>query len=85
MNSVEIIGLVAGAITTTSFMPQVIRVFKLKSAHEISLLFNVLLLIGTSTWLGYGIYLGLLPLILWNAIGVILIGTLLLAKLKYGR
>ncbi|HEY92443.1 MAG TPA: hypothetical protein G4O17_01690 [Dehalococcoidia bacterium] len=79
------LGLVAGALVTCSLVPQLIRVFKLRSAREISLLFNTLLLLGIITWLAYGIYLKLIPVILWNAIGAALISVLLYAKLKYGR
>lgn len=79
------LGLVAGALVTCSLVPQLIRVFKLRSAREISLLFNTLLLLGIITWLAYGIYLKLIPVILWNAIGAALIAVLLYAKLKYGR
>jgi MtN3 and saliva related transmembrane protein len=81
----ESIGLVAGALTTFSFIPQIIRVFKLKSAREISTLFNTLLLLGVLLWLTYGILLGLAPLIIWNAIGALFAVTLLYAKLRYGR
>jgi len=81
----ELWGWIAGAFVTCSLIPQLIRVFKLKSAKEISLLFNALLLIGVLMWLGYGIALELLPVILWNAIGAILVAILLYAKLKYGR
>jgi MtN3 and saliva related transmembrane protein len=83
--SAEWLGLIAGAITTISFLPQVIRVFKLKSAHEISLTFTILFLIGISCWLAYGFSLRLTPLILWNSISVILALILIYAKLKYGR
>ena len=79
------LGLVAGALVTCSIVPQLIRVFKLRSAREISLLFNTLLLLGIITWLAYGIYLKLIPVILWNAIGAVLVAVLLYAKLKYGR
>jgi len=81
----ELWGWIAGAFVTCSLIPQLIRVFKLKSAKEISILFNTLLLIGVLMWLGYGIALELLPVILWNAIGAVLVATLLYAKLKYGR
>jgi len=81
----EILGWIAGAFVTCSLIPQLIRVFKLKSAREISLLFNTLLLLGVLMWLGYGIALRLLPVILWNAMGAILVGTLLYAKLRFGR
>ena len=85
MLSPEFLGFLAGAIVTCSLIPQLIRVFKLKSAHEISLLFTSLLLAGLFIWLAYGFSLGLAPVILWNAIGAALAAVLLSAKLRYGR
>ncbi|GAI89236.1 unnamed protein product [marine sediment metagenome] len=82
---VESLGLVAGAMTTCCVIPQLIRVFKIKSAYEISLLFTTLLLLGMLCWLVYGIYLNLTPVIVWNAIGAVLVTLLLFSKLKYGR
>jgi len=35
-------------------VPQILRVWKLKSAQEISLAFSLLFLIGTMLWLAYG-------------------------------
>ena len=81
----EWLGLVAGAITTIGFLPQVIRVFRLRSAREISLPFTIMFLIGVSCWLVYGILLQLMPVVLWNAISAIFALALLYAKLKYGR
>ncbi len=81
----ESLGLVAGALVTCSMIPQLTRVFKMKSAHEISILFTTLLLLGMLCWLVYGIYLELLPVILWNAIGAVLVTLLMYLKLKYGR
>ena len=81
----EWLGFIAGALVTCSLIPQLIRVFKLRSAREISLLFNTLLLLGLVAWLAYGIVFSLAPVILWNAIGMVLVSTLLYAKLKYGR
>ncbi len=66
-------------------VPQVVRLYKIKSAVEISLMFTVLLLAGMLFWLGYGILFQLFPVILWNAVGAALVATLLYAKLKYGR
>lgn len=80
----ELLGWIAGAFVTFSLLPQIIRVFKLRSAREISMLFNSFLLIGVLLWLGYGIALRLPPVIIWNAIGAILTGLLMVAKLKYG-
>ena len=81
----EYLGFIAGALVTCSLVPQLIRVFQLKSAREISMLFTALLLTGILMWLAYGIYLKLLPVILWNAAGAVLVALLLYAKLRYGR
>lgn len=81
----EYLGFIAGALVTCSLVPQLIRVFRLKSAREISMLFTTLMLIGVLTWLVYGILLGLTPVIIWNIIGALLVSTLLYAKLRYGR
>ena len=81
----EYLGFIAGALVTCSLIPQLIRVFRLRSAREISLLFTTLLLLGILTWLAYGISLRLAPVILWNAAGAILVATLLYAKLRYGK
>ena len=85
MTAGDVIGLVAGALVTLSLIPQILRVFKLKSAREISLLFTTLMLAGILLWLVYGVYLRSVPLILWNSAGAVLTGTLLFAKLKYGK
>ncbi len=80
----ELLGFVGGAFMTLGFIPQVWRLFKLKSAREISLPFTILFLLGTACWLIYGILLGLAPMILWNAISLALGLAMLYAKLKYG-
>ncbi len=85
MTLAEPLGFIAGALVTFSIFPQLIRVFKLRSAREISLLFTTMLLLGLIIWLAYGILLGLAPVIAWNAIGAVLVTLLIYAKLKYGR
>lgn len=81
----EYIGIIAGALTTFGFVPQVIRVYKLKSAREISLLFNITLLVGIALWLVYGILFSLMPIIIWNLITGLLVLALLIGKIKYSR
>jgi len=85
LSSVEYLGLLAGLLSTFALVPQIIRVYRLKSAREISILFNSFLMAGVILWLVYGILKGLPSLIIWNAISIILNGWLLFAKLKYGR
>lgn len=81
----ELLGFVAGALVTCSLVPQLIRVFRLRSAYQISALFTTLRLLGLIAWLTYGIILRLPSVIFWNIIGSSLLVLLLYAKLKYGR
>jgi MtN3 and saliva related transmembrane protein len=85
LSAQEVLGFVAGILVTVALVPQVVRVFRLKSAVEISLPFTILLIVGMLCWLGYGILFQLFPIIFWNAVGAGLVATLLSAKLKYGR
>ena len=82
---IEVLGFLGGALTTLGYIPQLVRILKLKSAREISLPFTLSFLAGAACWLTYGVLLGLMPVILRNSAGIILICTLLYAKLKYGR
>jgi len=81
----ELLGFIAGALMTVGLVPQVWRLFKLKSAHEISLTFTSLFIIGIAFWLSYGIVSGLPSVIIWNSITLALGCGMLYAKLKYGR
>jgi MtN3 and saliva related transmembrane protein len=84
----ELFGFIGGALTTLGFVPQVWRLFKLRSAHEISLPFTVFFLAGIAFWVSYGIVLGLpagLPVIIWNAVTFGLGCAMLYAKLRYGK
>jgi MtN3 and saliva related transmembrane protein len=81
----ELLGFIGGALTTMGFIPQVWRLFRLRSAHEISLPFTIFFIVGIGFWLSYGISKGLLSLIIWNAITFALGWAMLYAKLRYGR
>jgi MtN3 and saliva related transmembrane protein len=84
MSQVEVLGLVAGMFVALGLVPQILRVWKLRSAQEISLSFNLLFLIGTTLWLAYGLFLGLTSVILWNGANDVLLILLLTMKLNYG-
>ena len=77
------IGYVAGALTTLSFLPQVIKVFRTKCASDLSLGMFVAFCIGVFLWLVYGIVLWSWPIIVTNFATLLLAGTVLLLKLRY--
>jgi MtN3 and saliva related transmembrane protein len=80
----EVLGLAAGFLVSFGLIPQIMRVWKLRDAKEISLPFNLLSLGGTVLWLTYGLSLGLLSVIIWNGVNCVLYVILLSVKLKYG-
>lgn len=81
----EVLGFVGGLLTTMGMVPQVFRLFKLKSAHEISLTFSILFVVGIAFWLLYGLERGLISVIIWNGISLALGCGMLYAKLRWGR
>jgi MtN3 and saliva related transmembrane protein len=82
---IESVGLVAGALATCSVIPQVIRVYKLRSAREISVVFTAMLTVGLILWTIYGISLKLTAVVVWNCIGTGVALSLMYAKFRYGR
>jgi MtN3 and saliva related transmembrane protein len=82
---VNAIGLMAAACTTISFVPQLIRVWRLRSAREISLVMFSVFSVGTFLWLLYGICLHAFPIILANAVSLGLSLAILALKLRFDR
>jgi MtN3 and saliva related transmembrane protein len=72
MDQWTVLGLVAGLMTTIGFVPQIIKGYRSKSMRDVSLIMPILLAVGMLFWLIYGIWLDSLPLVLWNAIALIL-------------
>ena len=79
------IGLVAGLLTTTAFIPQVWKIYRTKSGKDISGRMFSLFSFGIVLWLVYGILLKSVPLILSNAVTLILSLTILWLKIRYRR
>jgi MtN3 and saliva related transmembrane protein len=81
----EWIGSCAAICTTISFLPQLIRVWRRKSASDISLTMFLFFSFGVALWLVYGIGIGSVPIIAANAVTLALALTILGLKLKYDR
>jgi MtN3 and saliva related transmembrane protein len=80
---VDVIGYAAATMTTISFLPQLIRVVKLKSARDISLGMFLIFSAGTFGWLVYGVLSHSKPVWIANAVTLVLSMSILLLKLKY--
>ena len=83
--SITLIGLIAATCTTGAFVPQVIRVWRLKRAEEISLATFLVLSIGSLVWLTYGLFISSLPVILANGVTFVLVATILALKVMWDR
>ena len=83
MDTTLLIGYIAGTLTTISFLPQVIRTWKMRETKDFSLAMLLLFATGILLWTVYGIWTESLPVILANVITFLLIIVLLAMKIKY--
>ncbi len=83
MTTVTLLGLLAGTLTTISFVPQVLKTWKTKSAGDLSLGMYSIFCLGSLLWLIYGLIIYDIPVIAANAVTLALALTLLYFKLFY--
>jgi len=83
--AVELLGFVAAFCTTAAFVPQLVRVLRLRSARDVSLPTFVMFSVGVFLWLLYGFYIGSKPVIASNGVTLVLSVSILIMKLRYGR
>ncbi|MFA5172154.1 MAG: SemiSWEET transporter [Sulfuriferula sp.] len=79
------IGLVAGTLTTTAFVPQVYRIWQRKHADDISASMFVIFIAGVVLWLYYGVMLQAWPIVIANAVTLVLATTILILKYYYHK
>jgi MtN3 and saliva related transmembrane protein len=82
MESLHLIGSLAAFCTTVSFVPQVIQIVTTRQTAGISLPMYVLFVSGIALWLLYGLFRQDVPLIVANAITLMLSGTVLGLKVQ---
>ena len=81
--SIEIIGLFAGIITSAGFLPQLIKGYRTKKLDDISYFMPIVLAIGMTLWLIYGILLEALAVIGANIFSIGCSITLIIMKKRY--
>lgn len=83
MAFVDILGYSAGAITSLTFLPQVIKTWREKSAKDISLMMFLIAAINEVMWIWYGVLLNNWVIILTNAIVLSMSLTMIWLKYRY--
>ena len=83
MTAIQILGMTAGSISAITFLPQVIKTWKTKSADDISLLMFTFATISVIMWLVYGIILRDVPIIYTNSLVLICSVIMLYFKFRF--
>jgi MtN3 and saliva related transmembrane protein len=79
------VGYAAGTLTTLAFLPQLLHVWKTKRADDLHIGTLIAFTSGIVLWLIYGIAVRQMPVILANAVTLLLQCAIIILKLKYKR
>ena len=85
METTDLVGSLAGTLTTVSFIPQVIKTWRSQSASDISFSMFLLFSLGVLLWLIYGASIHSLPIVLANVITLALSLSIIAMKLWFER
>lgn len=84
MSVILFIGYAAAVLTTLAFLPQVIRIWKLRETRDLSLPTFLMFTTGVFLWLVYGSLTGDIPIAIANVVTLILAVIILGFKFRYG-
>lgn len=73
----------AAVLTTAAFAPQAVKAWQSRSTKDVSLAMFAMMVTGNSLWLVYGIMINDMPLMIANAVTLLLAGAILAAKIRY--
>jgi MtN3 and saliva related transmembrane protein len=85
MDALTALGMTAATLTTCSFVPQLTKVWRTKSAADLSYGMFGAFSLGILLWFAYGLLRDDLPVIIANGITLILSVTILLLKVRFDR
>ena len=81
--AIDAVGVLAAICSMTSFVPQVVKIWREKDASSVSLRMYVVTVTGFTLWTAYGVLLKSWPLIGSNLISLTLAAIILVLKLRY--
>jgi MtN3 and saliva related transmembrane protein len=80
---VTAIGLAAGALTTSALIPQAVRIWRTKSAKDVSLTMLIVMVIGIIPWIAFGLLRSEFAIIVTNAVALVIAIGLLVLKIRH--
>ncbi|MGC3946184.1 MAG: SemiSWEET transporter [Chryseolinea sp.] len=78
-----IIGIAAGACTSLSLLPQLIKIIREKKANDISLFYLAILFVGLVLWIIYGIRREDIPVIVTNGVAIAINILIIIVGIRY--
>lgn len=81
---VNTFGVIAGLCSMASFIPQIIKIMKERDASSVSLRMYAVTTIGFICWTTYGALSGSWPVMLANAVCLVLVVVILILRLRFG-
>ena len=85
MTAADILGYAAGALTAFTFLPQVLKTWKEKSAKDVALNMFFIAFINEIMWLAYGVMLNHWVIILTDAVMLVMSGIMIWLKMRYNH
>jgi MtN3 and saliva related transmembrane protein len=79
----EIVGFMAGTLTTLCWAPQALKLIRSRDGRSISLITQATFVTGCVLWLTYGVLLGSVSIILFNVITIALNILIIVLKLRF--
>lgn len=78
----DLIGIGAACLTTAAFLPQAIMVIRTRNTAGLSLVMYAMFSLGVALWLTYGVMTGAMPVIIANAVTLVLAISILTIKVQ---
>jgi MtN3 and saliva related transmembrane protein len=85
VDGMDILGYLAGLFTTAANVPQVITTYKKRSGEGLSFRMLAALATGLLLWIAYGFVVHSKPLMIFNAIALALVVSLVTMKFRFDR
>lgn len=81
----ETLATIVGIVSSFAMLPQIYRIFKRKSAKDLSIWTYAYMLVAGIIWVLYGLNIQSFPLIITNLIGTLTMIPVIVGWILYGR
>ena len=81
----SLIGLIAGSLSTYSFVPQVVKCWRTGDTEAISFRMFAVRAFGLLLWTFYGFTVGSLPVLIFSALSLVLSSSMVIMKVRGAR